>query len=195
MLEKILDRRNVLVLLIIVAMGALSLRLADLTIIQGEYYRQKADDSFLKRLTLSAKRGEIYDTNGVLLAGNIPSYTVQLLDAPQYAKEVDAVSVKLLTLLENQGESYLSFPIQYRQGRFYYTDDLAVNDWLLQNDFDQNMSAQEVFDAVRADNFIDESLDVYAAQKLLLYKGVTLPISVRNMKFLNEISKENFLEY
>lgn len=176
-------------------MGALSLRLADLTIIQGEYYRQKADDSFLKRLTLSAKRGEIYDTNGVLLAGNIPSYTVQLLDAPQYAKEIDAVSVKLLTLLENQGESYLSFPIQYRQGRFYYTDDLAVNDWLLQNDFDQNMSAQEVFDAVRADNFIDESLDVYAAQKLLLYKGVTLPISVRNMKFLNEISKENFLEY
>lgn len=194
MLDKIFDRKNVVVLIIFIALSALLFRLADLTIIQGEYYREKADDSFLKRMTLSAKRGEIYDTNGNLLAGNIPSYTVQILDAPQYAKEVDKVSVELLNLLEERGESYLTFPIQYNDGVFQYTNDIAVTDWLEQNGFSENTSAEEVYRVVREDHYIDESLDNYTAQTLLLYKGVRLPISVRSMKFLNEIYKENFLD-
>lgn len=195
LLEKIFDRRNVVVLLIIVLFAGLLLRLADITIIQGEEYRKKADDSFLKRLTVSAKRGEIYDTNGILLAGNIPSYTVQFLDAPSYADQVDQVSVELLTLLEDEGENYLEFPIQYIGEGFFYTHDIERQNWLKNNGFDKNTSAEDVFNEVRKDNFIDDELDKYAAQTLLIYRGVHLPISVRNMQFLYDIRKENFLKY
>lgn len=195
MLEKLLDRRHIVVVLIFVLFAALALRLADLTIIQGEAFRKKADDSFLKQMTISAKRGEIYDTNGVLLAGNVPSYTVQFLDAPQYADQVDQVCVDLLTLLEEQDETYIEFPIQYIGEGFFYTNEIETQNWLLDNDFERYTTAQEVYDQVREENFVDEELNYYDAQTLLLHKGIRLPISVRNMQFLADMEKENFLEY
>ncbi|MBN2794896.1 MAG: hypothetical protein JXR88_05790 [Clostridia bacterium] len=195
MLEKLLDRRHIVVILIFVLFGALALRLADLTIIQGEAYREKADESFQKRMTISAKRGEIYDANGILLAGNIPSYTVQFLDAPQYADQVNEVSVNLLTLLEEKNETYLDFPIQYIGEGFFYTNEINTQNWLLENGFQRYTTAQEVYDQVRLDNYIDVELNNYDAQTLLLYKGISLPISVKSMKFLADLEKENFLKY
>lgn len=195
MFEKIFDRRHIVVLIIILLFVALALRLADLTIIHGEEYRKRADDSFLKRMTVSSKRGEIYDTNGILLAGNIPSYTVEFLEAPQYADQVNRVSVELLTLLEEQGETYLDFPIQYIGEGFFYTNEIETQDWLKAHGFKKRTTAKEVYDQFRADNYIDEELNYYDAQSLLLYKGVRLPISVKSMKFLADLRKENFLEY
>lgn len=195
MLDKILDRRNFVVIIILVLFGVLFLRLADITIIQGEEYRKLADDSFLKRISLTAERGEIYDTNGVLLAGNIPSYTVQFLDAPQYEDEIDRVCIDLLTLLEERDEEYLSFPIQIINDNFYFTDTLETESWLEENEFPKNSTAEFVYEQIRTREFIDEELDVYDAQNLLLYKGIILPISVRSMKFLDDIQKEQFLEY
>jgi len=192
--EKVFDRRNFVVLILLVLFAILLYRLAEITIIQGEEYRQKADDSFLQRITLSAKRGEIYDTNGVLLAGNLPSYTVKFLDAPQYASEIDRVAIDLLTLLENHGETYLEFPVQIINGSFYFTDRLGTEAWLEENGFPLDATAEYVFNSVRTREYIDESLDKYDAQKLLLYQGVTLPISVTNMKFLNDLDREKFLD-
>jgi penicillin-binding protein 2 len=143
---------------------------------------------------LSAKRGEIYDTNGVLLAGNIPSYTVKFLDAPQYADEINRVSIELLTILENNNEPYLEFPIQIIDGQFYFVDNLGTEAWLSENEFPQNSSAEYVFNQVREREYIDESLNVYDAQQMLLYQGIKLPISVKSMKFLNDMERERFLD-
>ncbi|MBI9014263.1 MAG: hypothetical protein JEZ08_18645 [Clostridiales bacterium] len=194
MFEKIFDRRNFVVLILIALFAVLMFRLAEITIIEGEYYRQKADDSFLQRITLSAKRGEIYDTNGVLLAGNIPSYTVKFLDAPQYENEINRVSIELLTLLENNNETYIEFPIQLIDGEFYFQDNLGTEAWLEENGFPQNSTANYVYDQVRKREYIDESLNVYDAQQMLLYQGIRLPISVKSMKFLNDINRERFLD-
>lgn len=194
MLDKIFDRRNFVVLIILVLMAILLYRLAEITIIQGEEYRKKADDSFLQRITLSAKRGDIYDRNGVLLAGNLPSYTVKFLDAPQNASEIDRVAIELLTLLETHDESYLEFPITIIDGKFYYRDDLDTKVWLAKNGFPLNSTAQYVFDQIREREFIDESLDKYDAQKLMLYRGISPPIYVSKMKFRNEVEKERFLD-
>lgn len=193
MFEKIFDRRNLVVVMVLILFGVLFFRLAEFTIIKGEEYRKKAEDSFLQRITLSAKRGEIYDRNGVLLAGNVPSYTVKLLDAPQYASEVDRVAIDLLTLLEERDESYLDFPIEIVDGKFYFSDDIKTEDWLDRNGFESGTSAEDVFAAVRLQEYIDESLDRYDAQEMMLYQGISLPISVRNMKFRYKLNKEKFL--
>lgn len=192
--EKIFDRRHFVVLIIIILFAVLMYRLAQITIIDGEMYREKADDSFLQRITLSAKRGDIYDANGVLLAENIPSYTVKFLDAPQNASEIDRVAIELLTLLEDRDEMYLEFPIQIIDDRFYFRDDLSTRAWLASNGFPINSSAEYVYEQIREQEYIDKSLNMYDAQKMLLYQGISLPISVKSMKFLNDLNKERFLE-
>ena len=58
---------------------ALSFKLATLTIVEGDYYRDIADNKRLKSIYIPAPRGEIRDRHGRLLAGNKPSFTVQLL--------------------------------------------------------------------------------------------------------------------
>lgn len=195
MFEKIFDRRNFVVLITFALFAILLLRLADITIVQGEYYRDRADKSFLRSVTLSAKRGEIFDANGVLLAGNVPSYTVQFLDAPQYAADINGVCVELLTLLEEKGEEYLEFPIKLVNGKFYFVNTIETEKWLSSNDFPPNSTAAYVYEKTRERELIDESLNNYDAQELMLVKGIRLPISVRSMKFLYDIEKEQFLDY
>ncbi len=194
MFEKVFDRRNYVVLILLILFAILMYRLAQITIIDGEEYRKKADDSFLQRITLSAKRGEIYDTNGVLLAGNLPSYTVKFLDAPQNSAEIDRVAIALLTLLEDHGETYLEFPIQLIDGDFYYTDNLGTEAWLVENGFPANSTANYVFEQVRKREYIDESLNKYDVQQMMLYQGIRLPISVTSMKFTNDLDKARFLD-
>ncbi len=194
MFDKIFDRRNFVVILVVMLFIILLLGLADITIVKGEYYRERADNSFLKSVTLSAKRGEIFDANGVLLAGNIPSYTVKFLDAPQYADQINKVCIELLTLLDEFDEEYLEFPIKIIDGEFYFTNDLQTEEWLARNEFALDMTASDVYEEVRKRELIDEQLDNYDAQKLMLYKGIRLPISVRKMQFLYEMKKNSFLE-
>ena len=56
----------------------LTMRLADLTINQGEAYREVSDNRRLKQVEIPASRGMVFDRNGQLLAGNQPSFVVQL---------------------------------------------------------------------------------------------------------------------
>ncbi len=56
----------------------LMMRLADLTINQGDAYREISDNRRLQQVEIPASRGMIFDSNGQLLAGNQPSFVVQL---------------------------------------------------------------------------------------------------------------------
>ena len=78
-LEKIFNRYNVIRFIVLLLIFALSLRLAILTIVQGDYYRDISDNKRVKEVYITAPRGEIRDRYGRLLAGNEPSFTVQLL--------------------------------------------------------------------------------------------------------------------
>ncbi len=195
MFKKIFSRKTLIVVLIICMFSVLGYRLFYLTVLKGEEYRKKADDSFLKREVISAKRGEIYDRNGVLLAGNKPSYTVKFLNNPKISKDINKIAVKILTLLESKNEKYLEFPIIMINNEFYYRDDLIIKDWLRDNDFPLDSTAEYVFNSVRKREYIDDLLNDYDAQKMLLYRGITLPISVRNMEYTQNLNKNKFLEY
>ncbi len=53
--------------------------LTHLQIFQGEKFRELALHNRIRRVALSAPRGVIYDRNGKILAGNRPSYDVELV--------------------------------------------------------------------------------------------------------------------
>jgi penicillin-binding protein 2 len=87
--------------------------MAVLTIVEGESYRQIADVKRIKDIPVKAPRGKIFDRNGVLLADNKTSFTVQM-----YSDEVDSdkfndVAYALSKIFDENGERPIDdFPIE-----------------------------------------------------------------------------------
>nr|WP_252187718.1 penicillin-binding transpeptidase domain-containing protein [Anaeromonas frigoriresistens] len=87
-------------------------KLAEITIIQGEYHRLNADTTKVKKLPTAAPRGLITDTYGRVLAENITSFSVQIMKDELIENDRNLTSLKILSLLEKQGETYNDeFPI------------------------------------------------------------------------------------
>ena len=62
----------------IILLILLCLRLFFMQVIEGTYYKQKADGNRMRTLPVLAPRGIMYDRNGVLLVGSRSSYSVTL---------------------------------------------------------------------------------------------------------------------
>lgn len=92
----------VVALVIIIAAVLLSVRLGYLMIVKSEYYLQKAEDLHDRERSIKAKRGVIYDRNGVELAGNKPVCSISVIHS-QITDE-NAVVKALCTVLELEEE-------------------------------------------------------------------------------------------
>lgn len=113
--EKIFNRYNVLSFIILGLLALLAFRLATLTIVQGEYYRDMSNNRRLKEIQVTGSRGEIRDRYGRLLAGNKPSFTVQIskdeLNIKDKARK-NEILLGLVRLLEEDGVRYIDgFPM------------------------------------------------------------------------------------
>lgn len=69
----------VVALVIVIAAMLLSVRLGYLMIAKSEYYLKKAEDLHDRERSIKAKRGVIYDRNGVELAGNKPVCSISVI--------------------------------------------------------------------------------------------------------------------
>lgn len=87
---------------IIIAAVLLSVRLGYLMIVKSEYYLQKAEDLHDRERSIKAKRGVIYDRNGVELAGNKPVCSISVIHS-QITDE-NAVVKALCTVLKLEEE-------------------------------------------------------------------------------------------
>ncbi|KOS07504.1 penicillin-binding protein [Flavobacterium akiainvivens] len=54
-----------------------SVKLANIQWVEGDYYRQLAQDATVKDFALPSNRGNVYSSDGSLLATSIPNYTVR----------------------------------------------------------------------------------------------------------------------
>ena len=87
---------------ILLVFAVFALRLWQLQVVRGEYYRRAADQMRFRLVTSDAPRGVIYDRNGELLVRNIPSFTVTIIPAylPDDVDEERAVFNRLSELLD-----------------------------------------------------------------------------------------------
>ncbi|GAA0321437.1 penicillin-binding protein 2 [Psychrobacter aestuarii] len=85
--QQFVRRLGIFALLILLGFGGLLLRYGYLQIYAHETYAQKADDNRTQRLAIPPTRGDIYDRNGIIIAGNHPVFTAVLypktLDNPE----------------------------------------------------------------------------------------------------------------
>lgn len=131
-IKKIVNRYNIISLILLILMLVLSFRLATLTIAQGNYYRDLSDNKRLKEIYTTAPRGEIRDRYGRLLAGNIPSFTVQLLKDELNFKDKELKNngiLRLIRLLEEDGVSYVNeYPLELNVFKYSNQEDYLIKE-------------------------------------------------------------------
>ena len=94
-------------LVLAVLLSVLTVRLWDLQLVQGQYYRSLAEDNRLLRLPVAADRGIVVDRNGRILVRNIPGFAVSIvpIDLPK-ARETD-VAYRIGQLVGRDGQDVL----------------------------------------------------------------------------------------
>lgn len=195
MLNFLKNRKNHLVLVLVAIFALLAYRLHDLTITNGAVYYQRSLNNRLKKIEIPAKRGEIFDRNGVVLATNEIGYAIELNSSVVPAAQFSDVAIRIYDFLEAQGESHLEFPIFIEGGVFKYRFDDNVARWLSANGYDASWTAEMIFKDMRSANYIDDGLSNYEAFRILYNQGKHLPISTSKMMFLEEVEKQKFLKF
>ncbi len=191
------DGRNQIKVFFFALLLLLVARLFYMTVVQGQIWDQRAQELITKTVYTSAPRGEIRDRYGRLLAGNQISYAVNLVAAEVEEENINTVALNLLTLLENNGETYNDdFPIILNDdGSFYFSYDMEVEEWLESQDLDAGLSATDAFAELCSREGIDSSMDIYDAQSILQNTySIYPPISVRKMEYTQILEKKSFLQ-
>ncbi len=186
LIDKLKDRYNILMIFIFAVFFVLFFQLARLTIVQGDYYRDISDNKRLKEISITAPRGEIRDRYGRLLAGNKPSFTVQILKDElnlKDKKERNKTVLNLSRLLEEDGVNYIDeFPIEMNV--FKYKNEDSYNN--------ENQDPEEkIIDIIINNNFLHQILNTFyvdnenfkfltgnKAIHALQSKGIDMPIEI-----------------
>jgi penicillin-binding protein 2 len=176
-------------------MVVLAVRLYIIIGIEGGKWAEEADTNQIRTVRTDAPRGEIYDRNGVLIAGNHPSYVVDFSRNGMSNEDTNTSAKALIDILNKHGEKMVDeFPILLsKKGNMSYSFDREIAAWLKENDMPTDYTAAQAFDELRSRNNIKESLSPAEAQEKLIDKGITPPISVSKMRYTQEIEKEAFL--
>lgn len=170
-------------------MFGLSFRLATLTIVQGDYYRDVSDNKRLKEIYITAPRGEIRDRYGRLLAGNKPSFTVQILKDELNIKDKDKKNKALLSLirlLEEDGVSYAEdFPInlnifKYKTEEDYINEDISPNDRVVDIIINHNVLQELLYTSYIHPDYKEHYQFIVAERAInaLIDKGFDVPINI-----------------
>lgn len=86
----------------------------NLQIVQGEYYLEETTMLIQKTREVVGTRGNIYDSDGALIAYNVLSYSVTIEDNGDYDTQaekneaINEVIAKLITIIESNGDSVIS---------------------------------------------------------------------------------------
>lgn len=102
--------------LVILALFVLLLRLAQLQITRHEHFRTLSQDNRLKLQPLPPTRGLIYDATGLLLAENLPAYSLEII--PEKTESVDTTIERLsglIPILENDRKRFQKLRKQRRR--------------------------------------------------------------------------------
>jgi penicillin-binding protein 2 len=175
---------------------ALGVRLFWLTGVEGEEWVQKADTTMVRAIRTDSPRGEIFDRNGVLLAGNHSSYALDYSRSAMKNEQTNESVANLISILDSHNEKLIDdFPIKIsKKGVYYYTFDTEIAKWLKAQKMPTDYTAEQAFNELRQQNDIESGLDAADAQKKLIELGVNPPISIKNMEFTEAGNKRTFLE-
>lgn len=106
---KDLKRRYIIYLIIVILCCAVFLRhLVNLQIVNGKEYLDTSTKRIATSGVIYASRGNIYDRNGIPIAGNRMGYCVEYVDTKLSNTEKNEMLYKLIKLFDENGDTYKS---------------------------------------------------------------------------------------
>ncbi|WP_417885927.1 penicillin-binding protein [Zunongwangia sp.] len=90
---------------------AVAVKLVDIQFVQGQHYKALSEKRVYKNFTIAANRGNLYDTNGSLLAASVPKYDIRFdavtVSDEVFEKNVLALSKKLSGMFGRSASYYV----------------------------------------------------------------------------------------
>ncbi|QQK07153.1 penicillin-binding transpeptidase domain-containing protein [Miniphocaeibacter halophilus] len=200
------DRFYAIKIILFITMFLLFIRLAYLTIIKGNYYRDISENSRIREVEIIAPRGNIYDRNGDVLAGNKTVYTASIMKDEFTLLKTEEKNKNLLKLsryLDLDGATYnIEYPISYNIISYKDKEDYISEDEspiektiriIIENDLVSTLVKEEYTEDTKNGEYRYRVVD--SIIKSIKNKGFSLPLSsgldklefedVENNEFLN----------
>lgn len=138
---------------VVLSILVIVLRLFNVMVSKGDYYRDLSDNRKVKEVDELASRGNIYDREGRILATSVPSFAVKLykdeLMALDENKRVNLIS-NLVDILEEDGVNYTEdFNIKLNTFKYKKDEDYFTK---------KEMPIEAVVDKLTENDLIDEFL-------------------------------------
>jgi penicillin-binding protein 2 len=153
-----LDRYIIMAAFIIIAAVAIIYNLAKIQIVDGQSYREEAIYRLSATGVVYPKRGDIFDRNGVPIAGSRMGYCVQYVDIRMPNKEKNGMLLELISILERDGKvlkSRLNNYLGFDPVRFLVDDPENFINTIVVNKEDAEfiITADQAFDYLRKKTF------------------------------------------
>ena len=100
------SRYSVLYIIMFIIMGSIVAKLLYLQVYKYDDYKEKADVSSTKFISEEAPRGNIYDSDGNVIATNKQTYTLTYMETVDSTKAFYKTMDKVFKILEDNGESF-----------------------------------------------------------------------------------------
>jgi cell division protein FtsI (penicillin-binding protein 3) len=122
--RNILKRIYVIASIIFVMVIAIGIKLTNIQWVEGKYYRKLAQDRSVKNFVIPANRGNVYSSDGSLLATSIPEYTIRFdavapTDA-HFDDNIHQLSDSLSKLLDKSSGTFLNDFLKARANKNRY---------------------------------------------------------------------------
>jgi len=121
---KSISNKGITLLFIVfcIVFGLLWMRLVNLQIVKGAYYRERADINSERIVSIPSERGIIYDRNKVPLTQNIPNFSLAISprDLPSATLELQIISKRLSELTGKPETELFTLLSDYRANKNKY---------------------------------------------------------------------------
>lgn len=141
--EKNISYRIYIVAVVVLVMAvAIMIKLTNIQWVEGDYYRQLAKERTVRNFVIPANKGNIYSSDGSLLATSIPNYTIRFdaiaPSSENFEKNIKPLSDSLALLLGKPASYYHA---QLRKARnsnnryYLLARDLSYTDYMRMKNF------------------------------------------------------------
>ncbi len=196
--KKPLNGRFIFIYIILAIFTILCIgRLFNLQIVNGDEYKEQAENRLVRACTIKAPRGEIMDRYGVPLVTNSMGYYILIQSVDKGDSTLnDTISALIDICNEDKTEYFDDFPISHAPYKFTFSGDNArkeLAEWKNENNLKKYNSAEEIINYYFEKYDISEHFGNAKARDIaaVRYTMETKNFSIMNpYTFANDISME-----
>lgn len=199
---KTLNKKNIrynIMSLIIYAIGIIIIvKLFSLQIVNGGEYLERSNSRLTRETTVKASRGNIFDSNGNVLAGTKIKYSLELYKSKIESIELNSTILNAVKILEKNEDKYIDeFPITINPIQFKFSNEQKKSNWLKERKLDINYSAEQVLNYYiqeyeLTDYSLEDARKVIAVRYGIEEEGYT---AMRSYTIAEDISQNSMLSF